>query len=127
MTGTLALVGGGEWTESCDFDAELLAASGGTEVLVLPTAAAFENPDKCIETATEWFAGLGATVRGLRVLQRDDALDPANADAVRAASFIYLAGGSPLHLRSVLKETPLWDAVRDAWDRGKRAAFRRSG
>jgi cyanophycinase len=115
MTGPLALIGGTEWTDGCDFDETLLARSGGTEVTMLPAAAAFENPDKCIETATEWFAGLGGTVRGLRVLQRDDALDPANADAVRAASFIYLSGGSPLHLRSVLKETPLWDAIRDAW------------
>jgi cyanophycinase len=45
------------------------------------------------------------------VLKRPEALDPANVDAVRAARFVYLAGGSPLHLRSVLKETPLWDAL----------------
>jgi cyanophycinase len=118
VTGTLALVGGGEWTESCDFDAELLATSGSDEVLVLPTAAAFENPDRAVETATAWFGSLGASVRGLHVLQRGEALDPANADAVRAARFIYLSGGSPLHLRSVLKETPLWDALRDAWTGG---------
>ncbi len=44
--GPLAFVGGDEWTEGCDFDAELLAASGGTEVLVLPTAAAYEHPER---------------------------------------------------------------------------------
>lgn len=118
MTGTLALVGGGEWNEGCDFDAELLAASGGREVVLLPTAAAFENPDKCIEHATEWFERLGGRVSALPVLQRGDALDPANADAVRRARFVYLSGGSPLHLRSVLKETPLWDALVEAWRGG---------
>ena len=49
--GILALVGGGEWTEGCSFDAELLAASGGTEVLVLPTAAAYEKPERVVVAA----------------------------------------------------------------------------
>lgn len=118
MSGTLALVGGAEWTDGCSFDAALLSASGGTEVLVLPTAAAMEQPDKAVATATAWFATLGGTVRGLHVLQRHDALDPANVDAVRRARFIYLSGGSPLHLRSVIKETPLWDALVEAFADG---------
>ena len=57
--GPLALVGGGEWSDGCDFDAELLAASGGDEVLVLPTAAAYEHPEKAVATAEAWFAELG--------------------------------------------------------------------
>lgn len=118
MSGVLALVGGAEWTPGCDFDAELLQASGGTEVVVLPTAAAFENPDLAVEHARAWFDGLGATVTNVRALQHREALDPANVAAVRAARFLYLAGGSPLHLRSVLKETPLWDALVDAWNDG---------
>ena len=118
MAGVLALVGGAEWTAGCDFDAELLAASGGSEVAILPTAAAFENPDRAVENARVWFEGLGASVRNVRVLHHRDALDPANVDAIRAARFVYLAGGSPLHLRSALKETPLWDALVAAWEDG---------
>jgi len=118
MAGVLALVGGAEWTAGCDFDAELLAASGGDEVAILPTAAAFENPDRAVENARVWFEGLGASVRNVRVLHHRDALDPANVDAIRAARFVYLAGGSPLHLRSALKETPLWDALVAAWEGG---------
>jgi cyanophycinase len=118
MTGVLALVGGAEWTDGCDVDAELLRASGASDVVVLPTAAAFEQPDAAVEHARAWFDRLGATVTGLRVLSRRDALDPAHADALRAARFVYLSGGSPLHLRSVLKETPLWDALVDAWHGG---------
>ena len=38
-------------------------------------------------------------------------MDPANVEAVRASRFTYLAGGSPMHLRSVLKDTPLWEAL----------------
>ncbi len=55
--GTLALVGGGEWQEGCVFDSELLAISGASEVLVLPTAAAYEHPGRAVDSATRYFAG----------------------------------------------------------------------
>jgi cyanophycinase len=116
--GPLALVGGDEWRPGCEFDAELLAASGGTDVLVLPTAAAYEHPEKAVSGAREWFAGFGGRVRGLMVLGRSDAEDEANAAAVGASRFIYLGGGSPMHLLSVLKSSPLWDALLEAWRHG---------
>jgi cyanophycinase len=109
--GPLALVGGAEWTEGCDFDAELLAASGGDEVVVLPTAAAYELPDQVVERARSWFGGLGGRVVAVPALDRAGAHDEANVAAVRRARFVYLSGGSAMHLLSVLKRTPLWDAV----------------
>ncbi len=118
MSGLLALVGGGEWTEGCTFDRELLDASGGAEVLVLPTAAAYEHPERSVGTAAAWFAGMGGAARGLMVLARPDAEDTGNADEVRRAKFIYLSGGSPLHLRSVLKDSAVWDALVEAWNEG---------
>ncbi|MGI8808614.1 MAG: Type 1 glutamine amidotransferase-like domain-containing protein [Acidimicrobiales bacterium] len=118
MPGPLALVGGAEWREGCTFDRGLLAESGADEVLVLPTAAAYEHPERAVEWATEWFAGLGAKVRGLMVLARPDAEDEANVAAIRDATFLYLSGGSPLHLRSVLKDSPAWDALCQAWQGG---------
>lgn len=116
--GPLALVGGGEWREGCTFDARLLELSGGREVLVLPTAAAYEHPDRAVESAARWFEGLGATVRGLPVLRRPDAQDQAHVAAVKEARFIYIGGGSPLHLRSVLKSSSLWQALVEAWHNG---------
>jgi len=116
--GLLALVGGGEWRPGCDFDARLLEASGATEVLVLPTAAAYEHPERSVEVATRWFEGLGATVRGLPVLRRPDGADETFVKAVAEARFIYIGGGSPLHLRSVLKSSPLWQALLAAWQGG---------
>jgi cyanophycinase len=116
--GPLALIGGGEWQSGCTFDAGLLAASGGDEVLVLPTGAAYEHPDRAVAGATRYFSELGATVRGLMVLARPDAAKGANVEAVRRARFIYLGGGSPLHLRSVLKDSALWDALVAAWQEG---------
>jgi cyanophycinase len=118
MTGPLALVGGGEWTDGCSFDADLLAASGGKEVVVLPTAAAFENPGRYVDRATAWFEGMGATVRSVPVLQRSDAMAPDHAAVVGDARFLYLAGDSPMHLRSVLKDTPVWEGLVRAWEGG---------
>lgn len=111
MVGTLALVGGAPFGAGCSFDAGLLEASGGSEVLVLPTGAAYEGPQEEIERAEAHFEALGARVRGLDVLARRDALDPTHAETVAGARFTYLVGGSPMHIRSVLKASPVWEAL----------------
>lgn len=118
MPGPLALVGGSPFHADTAVEAELAEAAGGGEVLVLPTGAAYEHPQRLVDAAVERFAGLGATARGLDVLRRPDAADAANADAVRAARVVYLAGASPMHVLSVLKETPVWDAIVAAWQGG---------
>ena len=120
-------MGGDEWSPGCDFDAELLASSGGDEVLVLPTAAAYEHPEKAVATAEAWFAGLGGRVRGLMVLGRADAQDRANAALVRDSRFTYLGGGSPMHLISVLKASAVWDALLEAWRGGSVVAGSSAG
>ena len=122
MSGPLALVGGGEWSDACTFDADLLKESGAKEVVVLPTGFAFENPAKHVDRARSWFGGLGAEVRDVHVIQRADANDRSNADAVRAARFVYLAGDSPMHVRSVLKESAVWEALVAAWESGATVA-----
>lgn len=116
--GILALVGGGEWSEGCSFDADLLAASGQDQVLVLPTAGAYEHPERQVLRAASWFDPLGAHVEGLMVLARADAEDEGAASLVRAARFVYLCGSSPMHIRSVLKNSIVWDALVEAWRSG---------
>jgi cyanophycinase len=116
--GILALVGGGEWQEGCSFDAEFLSASGSNEVLVLPTAAAYEHPERLVVQAGEWFAPLGGQVEGLMVLSRADAEDGGAAAVMRGARFIYVSGSSPMHIRSVLKGSKVWDALLEAWQNG---------
>lgn len=118
-TGVLALVGGAEWQEGCrKFDAGLLEAAGTDEVLVLPTAAAYEHPKRAVDHASAYFAELGGRVRGLMVLGRTEAEDEENARTVRQARFVYIGGGSPMHLRSVLKGSLLWGALLDGWRDG---------
>jgi cyanophycinase len=127
VSGPLALVGGGEWTDGCDFDQGLLEAVGADEVLVLPTGSAYEHPKRLVEAAQVWFEQLGARARGLMVVSRPDALEEANVREVRAARFVYLAGTSPMHLRSVLKDSPLWDALIESWDGGMALAGSSAG
>jgi cyanophycinase len=117
--GTLALIGGDEWTPPCRaLDERLLALASGSDVLVVPTASAFEHPERVVERASAWFGALGAKVEGLAVLNRRDADDDANLAAMRAARFVYIADGSPLHLRSVLKGSALFDALVHAYEAG---------
>jgi cyanophycinase len=113
------LVGGGEWEAPCrPLDEQLLEASGGTEVVVLAAAAAFEHPDRAIERANAWFGDLGAKVEALPVTNRRDAEHDAVVRRAEKARFLYIADGSPLHLRSVLKGSPLFDAMLHAYERG---------
>ena len=117
--GTLALLGGGEWESPCrPLDEELLEASGGADVVVLAAAAAFEHPDRVIERAHAWFGDLGAKVEALPVTNRRDAEQDAVVRKAEKARFLYIADGSPLHLRSVLKSSALFDAIRHAYERG---------
>jgi len=112
--GTIGLLGGKPFTETGtnrEVFTRLLAASGGATVLVLPTADAFEQPQRAVDDAVAWFAGLGATATGCMVLTRRDAQMEEHARTVAAASLVFLVGDSPLHQRSTLKDTPVWAAV----------------
>lgn len=126
--GTLALLGGGEWRDGCrDLDAGLIAASGAREVVVIPAAAAYEHPERVGERADAYFAPLGLKVRTLPVIGRPEAEDPKHADIVRRAKLVYIADGSPLHLRSVLKGSALFDAVLSAYHGGASLAASGAG
>lgn len=121
--GTLALLGGSEWTEPCrDIDEALLVLaafpSTNPEVLILPTAAAFELPDRAVDAARSYFERTGVAVTVCRALGRTETQSAAFADQVRAARFIYLSDGSPQHLRSALKKSALYDALVEAWRSG---------
>jgi cyanophycinase len=81
----------------------------GSPVVVLPTAAAYEHPARAA-------AGVQAIVpdaTSVMVVQRRDASDPQMVEAVRGAATVVLVGGNPMHLKQVVKETPLWDALVD--------------
>ena len=126
--GTLALLGGEEFDEACrDVDRALLDGAGTKQVMVIPTASAFENPRKVLDAASEHFGALGAEVAHVMVLHHAEADDPEAVAAVRDAGFLYLPGGSPMHLRAVLHGSKLWGAVLDAYRGGATLAASGSG
>jgi cyanophycinase len=109
--GTIALVGGGPFRDNDVLDRQLLTAAGAERVVVLPTADAFEEPSALVAAAMSWAERLAVEVDALMVLQRHDAEDPGAAEVVRAAPAVYLVGDSSQHLRSALKETPVFTAL----------------
>lgn len=107
----IALQGGGPFVANDDLDRRLLSSVGAGSVVVLPTADAFEHPDVMVASAMRWGERMGVHVEALMVLSRPDALDQGAAAVVRQAKAVYVAGDSPMHLRSVLKDTPVFEAL----------------
>jgi cyanophycinase len=118
MTGTIALQGGGPFTANDELDARLLAAASAEQVVVLPTADAFEHPERLVAAAMTWGERLGVGVEALMVMRRAEALEADAAELVRTARAVWFVGDQPLHLRSVLKNTPLFDALTEVLGNG---------
>jgi cyanophycinase len=109
--GVVALQGGGAFVSNDALDRQLLGEAGIERVVMLPTADAFEQPQRLVAAAEMWGGRIGVTVEPLMVMTRSDAEVAEPAAAVDAADAVILAGDSASHLRSVLKDTPLFEAL----------------
>jgi len=121
--GTLALVGSGEYLPAiAPLDRWLLSRlPAPARVVCLPTAAGTEGEERIAHWSNlgiEHFTQLGAQAEALPVIDRGSASDPALAERVRAANFVYLSGGKPAYLYATLTGTPVWDAIEDVLRRG---------
>jgi len=108
MTGTIVLEGGGPFVANDDLDRRVL--DGHERIVVLPTADAFEQPRDLVDAALAWGERVGVEVEPLMVLTRPDATAEAAA-VIDGATCVALVGDSAPHLRSVLKDTPVFDAI----------------
>ena len=113
--GRLVLCGSGEFTTAmADVDRGILAELGSRRirVAIVPTAAGAEDtPKSWVAMGTAHFAALGADAKGVMVLDRVDAEDPRNAEAIADADWIYFSGGKPGYVVETLSGTPFWSAV----------------
>ena len=122
--GSVVLAGGAELDP--DTPAGRVLAGGGT-VAVVTLAAAFARPDALAARIADWAAAVGVTALPVSAVRRADALDPAVAAPVADAEAVLVLDGSPAHLVSSLKATPLLDAVTAAADRGATVVWSGAG
>jgi cyanophycinase len=110
MAQQVVLQGGGPFTANDELDAQILRAHPGY-VAVLPTAEAFENPDDLVQLSVAWAKRLGVTTKLCAVYSRADAREESFATIIAQSAVVYVVGDSPIHLRSTLKDTVVFDAV----------------
>jgi len=106
----IGLVGSGEFTDAMtDIDREILVSIGpAPTVVVLPTAAAGEDPEDWALRGVEHFVRLGARSVALMVLAREHAEDPENVRVIEQADLLYISGGKTAKLLEALEGSPLW-------------------
>ena len=121
VSGLLALVGGDEFRSGCEsMDTAILEATGiaSPVVLIVPTAAAFENPARAADNGVRHFGSLGADASALMALNRDDAMDAGIVAEVEYADVVYLTGGNPSHLFETLLESLLLEGIKSRLESG---------
>jgi len=121
--GTVALVGAGEFLPAMEaVDRALLASVAPTaRVVVLPTASAPDGPgvpERWARMGSEHFTRLGAEVRSLMVLTREDAQRADLAEQIAWANVVYLSGGKPRYLLDTLAGTLAWQAIQRVYESG---------
>jgi cyanophycinase len=117
MLGKLVLQGGGPFISNDELDARVLQVMNGY-VAVLPTAEAFENPAALIATSVLWAQRMGVETKLCAVYTRADARENHLAEIVREAGAVYVVGDSPIHLRTTLQETVVYEALEQQLENG---------
>lgn len=114
---TLALMGGGPFNATDDLDRVLLSGRSG-RVAIVPTADAFENPRLLVAAAEAWADRVGVEVLPVMAVTRPDASRADLVTQIDSCDCVWLVGDSPIHLRTVMKDTPLWEAITGVLNRG---------
>jgi hypothetical protein len=93
---------------------ELLVLTSATDVVIVPTAAAFIGATEAAIDISKVLEASGARVEALMLLDRSSSDEPYFARRAREADVIILSDGSPLHAKSVWHQAPIGEAIRDA-------------
>lgn len=126
MTGSLALVGSGEYLPAMrDLEQSLIddgIQNGKKPIYIqIPTAAGQESKERLHywrELGERQAEALGIEARFLPIFDRDSALNEEYASLIENAALIYLSGGDPHYLATTLIDTPIWDAIYENFTTG---------
>jgi cyanophycinase-like exopeptidase len=121
MSGTIALVGSGEWLPvMLDLERELLNNQNPVYVQ-LSTAAGQESPARLEHwknLAQNQAKSLSVESRWLPVFDQESANNPELAEKIKGAGLIYLSGGDPTYLAETLRDSLVWKAIVNEWENG---------
>jgi cyanophycinase len=113
------VIGGAEDKRETTILSRFVELAGGPEARVVVISTASSLGEAATEAYRRALADLGvADVVGLRPEERSQADDPATADALDAATGVFLTGGNQSRLTQVVAGTRLADALANAHDRG---------
>lgn len=93
---------------------ELLDVTSDTDVVLLPTAAAFLGINEAAIELSVLFEESGAKVEALMIADRASNDEPYFVERIKNADLVVLSDGSALHAKSVWHASPVGDAIRDA-------------
>ncbi|MGC2176035.1 MAG: hypothetical protein WA614_11290 [Acidimicrobiales bacterium] len=113
---TFTAVGSAEALSELLIRGEPLPLSEGADVVIVPTAAAFIGAEASAIELAGLFEARGTKVEALMNINRDSSNEPYFAQRLRDAQLVVVSDGSPLHARSVWRESLAGDAIRDARD-----------
>ena len=122
-TGTIALVGSGEFLPPIlPLDQKLLAHLGEEpRVVIIPTASAPDGPgvpERWAQMGIVHFEALGVQVEEVMLLTREDARKAELVEKIARANFVYFSGGKPRYLLETLRNTPAWEAIATIYHQG---------
>ncbi|MHB8380033.1 MAG: type 1 glutamine amidotransferase family protein [Acidimicrobiales bacterium] len=92
---------------------ELIDVTNDTDVVLLPTAAAFLGINEAAIELSVLFEPSGAKVEALMIADRASNAEPYFVRRVTSADLVVLSDGSALHAKSVWRGSPVGEAIRD--------------
>ena len=121
MLRKITLLGGDEFRPGCEFiDRAVLNSTckSSPKVLIVPTAAALENPTLASLNGISYFSNLGADASPLMILNSADANNQELLKPLIESDVVYFTGGNPRHLIDVIANSIFLERIYDVLDRG---------